>query len=145
MNSGGNRGGGPPAKKFRNEAEDEDEGMSFEERLAMLEDEDQIMGDVPTEVEEAIESQEERFARWRRPTPPPLDVSKDDLIFQQIDIDHYIGKPFPNMKGARSGPVPIVRMFGVTKLGNSVCCHVHGFHPYFYVPAPEKFSKEHIR
>ena len=64
---------------------------------------------------------------------------------EQIDIDHYIGKPFPNMKGARSGPVPIVRMFGVTKLGNSVCCHVHGFHPYFYVPAPEKFSKEHIR
>ena len=29
--------------------------------------------------------------------------------------------------------------------GNSVCCHVHGFHPYFFVPAPEKFEKENLR
>ena len=29
--------------------------------------------------------------------------------------------------------------------GNSVCCHVHGFHPYFFVPAPEKFNKENLR
>ena len=29
--------------------------------------------------------------------------------------------------------------------GNSVCCHVHGFHPYFFVPAPEGFKPENLR
>ena len=58
---------------------------------------------------------EKRFIKWRRPAPPALDTNKDKLIFQQIDIDHYIGKPYPGMPGARSGVVPIMRMFGVTK------------------------------
>ena len=50
-----------------------------------------------------------------RPPPKPHDAGKEDLIFQQIDIDHYIGKPFPGMPGAQSGSVPVMRMFGVTK------------------------------
>lgn len=28
--------------------------------------------------------------------------------------------------------------------GNSVCCYVHGFHPYFYVPAPPNFSEKNL-
>ena len=36
-----------------------------------------------------------------------------------------------------SGPVPIVQMYGVTMEGNSVLCHIHGFVPYFFVPAPK--------
>lgn len=44
------------------------------------------------------------------------------------------------MPGCRIGPVPVMRMFGVTDLGNSVCCHVHGFTPYFFVTAPAKFT-----
>lgn len=40
------------------------------------------------------------------------------------------------MPGQSQGKVPIIRMFGVTDSGNSVCCHIHGFAPYFYVPAP---------
>ena len=39
--------------------------------------------------------------------------------------------------------MPIIRMFGVTRNGNSVCAHIHGFLPYFYVPAPRGFSEEH--
>lgn len=42
--------------------------------------------------------------------------------------------------GGRSGLGTIIRMFGVTKAGNSVCCHIHGFLPYFYVPAPQGFK-----
>ena len=141
--------GGPPPKRSRPDNDDEEEMETFEDRLAgMLEDEEDMMiddQDVPIEIEEGFSCQEERFLRWRRPDPPKLDVSKDTMIFQQIDIDHYIDKPIPGMPGAQNGPVPVMRMFGVTKSGNSVCCHVHGFHPYFYVPAPEKFSKEHIR
>lgn len=41
------------------------------------------------------------------------------------------------------GSTPIVRMYGVTKGGNSVCCHVHGFLPYFYIPTPEGFESFH--
>jgi DNA polymerase delta subunit 1 len=28
--------------------------------------------------------------------------------------------------------------------GNSVCCYVHGFHPYFYVPAPPNFTEKNL-
>lgn len=177
--------------------------------------------------------------RWQRPPAPPLDPSCDTLVFQQIDLDHYLGnycrilhhrsiktllKPYwrslkihtdiftvcsfinmmitfwrglpkctkmfvslmdrwiggsiiclflfrskseyrtftpiqilllyvqktensfslfscagtmvTGMPGQSQGKVPIIRMFGVTDSGNSVCCHIHGFAPYFYVPAP---------
>ena len=115
----GGRGGPPPAKKFRTEDdEDNDGGRTFEEQLASMLDEEDDMMDGPeltTAMEEPIESREERFIKWRRPAPPPLNREKDKLIFQQIDIDHYIGKPYPGMPGARTGVVPIMRMFGITK------------------------------
>lgn len=42
------------------------------------------------------------------------------------------------------GPVPVMRMYGVTMQGNSVCCHVHGFAPYMYITAPKNFTKDHL-
>ena len=119
---GGSRGGyskngQPPAKKFRADDDDE-EGPSgtFEERLAeMLDEEDNMMHEPSTAMEEVLESHEEKFVRWRRPPPPELNIKNDKLIFQQLDIDHYIAKPYPGMPGARSGVVPVMRMFGVTK------------------------------
>lgn len=30
----------------------------------------------------------------------------------------------------------MLRAFGVTDEGVSICCHIHGFAPYFYTPAP---------
>lgn len=56
-----------------------------------------------------------------------------------------IGKPLPGMPGSKLGPVPIMRMFGVTEVGNSVCCHVHGFCPYLFVSAPSKFTEQHCK
>ena len=47
------------------------------------------------------------------------------------------------MPGCKDGPKPIMRMYGVTENGNSVLCHVHGFVPYFFVPAPKGFNPEH--
>ncbi len=84
------------------------------------------------------------FKRWRREPAPPIDPDKDVISFQQIDIDHYIGAPVPGMPGLQASSVPILRMFGVTMEGNSVCAHLHGFLPYFYVPLPcEQFGTEH--
>lgn len=54
----------------------------------------------------------------------------------------FSGKHMPKMPGASSGPVPIVRMFGVTEDGNSVLAHIHGFAPYFFVPAQTGFKAE---
>lgn len=34
----------------------------------------------------------------------------------------------------------IFRLFGVTEDGRSICCHVHGFSPYFYVALPAQFN-----
>lgn len=44
------------------------------------------------------------------------------------------------MPGAQSGPVPVIRMYGVTMEGHSVLAHIHGFHPHFYVKAPINFQ-----
>lgn len=30
--------------------------------------------------------------RWRRPPAPALNPSTDTLVFQQIDLDYYLGK-----------------------------------------------------
>jgi DNA polymerase delta subunit 1 len=42
-----------------------------------------------------------------------------------------------------SSVIVLHRMYGVTEDGHSVCCHVHGFSPYFYVALPEKFTAAH--
>ena len=45
------------------------------------------------------------------------------------------------MPGATCGPVPVLRMFGVTREGHSVVAHLHGFTAYFYVPACPDFQE----
>lgn len=133
-----NKSKGPPAKKFKS-VDDEDDEMqcTFEDHLAGLEtaefnDSPEIFGDGP--------ETESTNSRWSRPAPPVLNAQKDKFIFQQIDIDHYNGQPMPGMPGSQLGPVPIMRMYGTTMEGNSVCCHVHGFTPYFYVTVPLNFT-----
>ncbi|XP_066252810.1 DNA polymerase delta catalytic subunit [Euwallacea similis] len=79
-------------------------------------------------------------SKIQRPPVPQLNPSKDVLIFQEIELDNYVGQVYPGMPGPQTGQVPIMRMFGITKGGNSVCCHVHGFSPYFYINLPDKFT-----
>jgi hypothetical protein len=51
----------------------------------------------------------------------------------------FQGEPLADMPGSQIGPVPIISMYGVTMAGNSVAVCVHGFAPYFYVPAIQGF------
>ena len=50
-----------------------------------------------------------------------------------------MGEPLIGMPGSKVGPVPIIRMFGVTMEGYSVLASIHGVAPYFFVPAPTGF------
>uniref|UniRef100_A0A673JJH1 DNA polymerase delta catalytic subunit n=1 Tax=Sinocyclocheilus rhinocerous TaxID=307959 RepID=A0A673JJH1_9TELE len=141
-NGGPAMGGASQAKKGKMSTEWEDSPSQFEEELALFD-----------EMEMEAESEEGQAGdlfsadlnpRWKRPHAPPLQPNSDTLIFQQIDLDYYLGSAVAGMPGQVQGKVPIVRMFGVTDSGNSVCCHVHGFAPYFYVPAPNGFTNAHL-
>lgn len=39
--------------------------------------------------------------KWARPDLPPINPKASAVIFQQIDVDHYTGKPMPGMPGAQ--------------------------------------------
>lgn len=42
--------------------------------------------------------------------------------------------------GSLEGPVPVVRLFGVSRSGASVMASVHGFTPYFFASVPSSFA-----
>ena len=134
----------PSAAKKAKYGDDDDDDLpgSFEAELATMDEMEDDIGDVTQFVEEGPE-QENISSRWSRPPPPDLNPEEDALIFQQIEIDHYNGAPLVGMPGSTIPPVPIMRMYGITEQGNSVCCHVHGFSPYLYVTAPPKFTDSH--
>ena len=92
---------------------------------------------------------EEKFERWKRPQLPPhyySDISfgknnnnnnniatTHNIIFQHLDIDYYNGYPPERTAGGLRQKVPIIRMYGISKIGNTICCDVHGFFPYVYI------------
>uniref|UniRef100_T1JE16 DNA polymerase n=1 Tax=Strigamia maritima TaxID=126957 RepID=T1JE16_STRMM len=134
---------GPAPKRFK--AHDEEKESGFEKELAkfVVDDDEMVSADKNDfDPQENIGEGPEYIStteKWARPPVPRMDSSKDKLIFQQIEIDHYIGKPISGMPGSQIGPVPVIRMYGITADSNSVMCHVHGFVPYFFVPAPLNF------
>ncbi|CDS07654.1 hypothetical protein LRAMOSA01603 [Lichtheimia ramosa] len=87
------------------------------------------------ELDEMGFDNESAKASWSRAPAPILDPSKDNLVFQQIEADDYMD---------HNSRKPVVRLYGVTKEGNSVVCHVHGFLPYFYFPAPVGLKQSHL-
>ncbi|CAH2318907.1 DNA polymerase delta catalytic subunit [Pelobates cultripes] len=138
------------SKKKRGDGDD-DGPSQFEEELAFLQE---------VEADMAMEFGEEQHnadvlpvgkliseitnPKWLRPPLPQSDPKQHSLCFQQVELDHYVGSHMSGMLGAVTGPVPIVRMFGITAEGNSVLCHIHGFAPYFYVPCQTGFKEEHL-
>ncbi|KAI3647326.1 hypothetical protein MP228_007547 [Amoeboaphelidium protococcarum] len=110
----------------------------------------QILTHSPTSFESELMEYDPQQS-WARPLMPQFDPSKDSLVFQQTEVDEDSQVPLKNMKipghGTNSGildAAPTMKMFGCTMDGNSVLCHVHGFFPYFYVPAPPNFNPSHL-
>jgi DNA polymerase delta subunit 1 len=121
--------GGGVGKKYRQEDE-----PSFEEELMMMDD----MTDDATPEDEG-----EQELRWARPPfGGDWNPSEHPLQFQWLDIDMTSGEPLRvnpdggKIVGSEVGPVPIIRLYGVTREGQSAMVAVHGFTPYFFVSVP---------
>ena len=73
----------------------------------------------------------------KRPSVDLAEIGKEQLIFQQIEIDHYMSSEhLTPAQEASNLPFPAMTLYGITREQQSVLCHVHGFLPYLYVPAP---------
>ncbi|XP_071544881.1 DNA polymerase delta catalytic subunit isoform X2 [Panulirus ornatus] len=137
----GGSNSGPPKKPKMEDEDDDDfndtfpDGADFEEMFQR--DSEEIQGD-------EFEDTESTHSSWSRPPVASLDPQEESFVFQQIEIDYYIGNPIQGMPGQQVGKVPVMRMFGINDSGNSVCCHVHGFSPYFYVTCPPSFKDVHL-
>ena len=102
--------------------------------------------DIPEEYESSVLSSD-MLSTWKRP-PVSNPTNQNDLDVQWLDIDMIAGDPLkdnPNpekkkMVGSQTGPVPIIRIFGVTMEGHSVCANIHGFTPYAYFALPKELS-----
>ncbi|GFQ06146.1 DNA polymerase delta catalytic subunit, partial [Phtheirospermum japonicum] len=65
-------------------------------------------------------------------------------VFQQLEIDYVVGDSHKELLPSSSGSAAIIKIFGVTKEGHSVCCLVHGFEPYFYISCPPGMGPDDI-
>lgn len=90
--SGSQGSSGPTAKKFRGDDDDDD---MFDDAFDDMDDDfGGGSGQALMEEEELGQDVEkERTKSWMRPEPPVHDPGTQSLVFQQIEIDFYIGMP----------------------------------------------------
>lgn len=62
--------------------------MDFNEDEAVV-----VLGDGP--------ENQQTSQKWARPDLPPLNPQTDAVVFQQMDVDNYIGQPMAGMPGAQ--------------------------------------------
>ncbi|XP_074334109.1 DNA polymerase delta catalytic subunit isoform X1 [Apium graveolens] len=133
----------PPAKQHATTEIDEDEMLDedvFLDETLLYEEEEMLMRDM--DEREAIAS---RLAKWKRPALSPAYLSQStNILFQQLEIDYVIGESHKELLPNSSGQAAIIRIFGVTREGHSVCCNVHGFEPYFYISCPPGMGPDDI-
>ncbi|XP_023749352.1 DNA polymerase delta catalytic subunit [Lactuca sativa] len=120
------------------EEEDMDEDVFIEENL--IDEDELILRDM--QDREALAT---RLEKWKRPAlSTGYQSQSENIVFQQLEIDYVIGESHKGLIPNSSGPAAIIRIFGVTKEGNSVCCNVHGFEPYFYISCPSGMGPDDI-
>ncbi|CAK9171492.1 unnamed protein product [Ilex paraguariensis] len=121
------------------EEEEMDEDVFLDETL-LYEEEAEVLRDL--EDRQALSL---RLRKWKRPELSQAYLSQSQsIIFQQLEIDYVIGESHKELMPNSSGAAAIIRIFGVTREGHSVCCHVHGFEPYFYISCPPGMGPDDI-
>jgi DNA polymerase delta subunit 1 len=138
-------------KKSR--GDNSDCGRSFEEELMMMEEMEQEalseevaavaaaggLMDFEDDDQAGVVADLANTRKWQRPLQEVNDKT-DNLAFQWLDIDMASGEPWMNPQGeifgSTEGPVPVIRLYGVTSEKSSVMLTVHGFTPYMYVSLP---------
>jgi DNA polymerase elongation subunit (family B) len=68
-------------------------------------------------------------------------IKTDDENEEEVSSDEEENKN-KNKKGTKS---LVIRGYGVTEDGNSICIHVDGFKPYFYFKVPEEWDDRKFR
>ncbi|GAY66238.1 hypothetical protein CUMW_247140 [Citrus unshiu] len=117
-----------------------DEDVFLDETLLPEDEESLILRDIEQRQDFAS-----RLAKWARPPLLSGYVSQcQSIMFQQLDIDYVIGDSTRELLPLSSGSAAIIRIFGVTREGHSVCCKVHGFEPYFYISCPQGMGPDDI-
>lgn len=133
-----------PAKRLRG-------GGEYEEYYEEIEEEPPIIEEAQEqEYCEPTSSENNDKSHWSRPSLKPHHLTNDrDIHMQWLDID-MIGREKPLSKnpnphkpvvGSTVGPVPVIRVFGVTDEGHSCSVFVHGFTPYGYFELPEEWNE----
>ncbi|KAL3721403.1 hypothetical protein ACJRO7_033834, partial [Eucalyptus globulus] len=133
-----------PAPRPPLEEEFLDEDVYLDETLIPGGDDDDEEYLILRDIEER-QGLASRLAKWARPplSDGYLSQSKN-VVYQQLEIDYVIGESHRELLPDRFGPAAIIRIFGVTREGHSVCCNVHGFEPYFYISCPPGMGPDDI-
>ncbi|CAH8355060.1 unnamed protein product [Eruca vesicaria subsp. sativa] len=118
----------------------EDEFVDEDVFVDEIDEESLILRDM--EEREALSA---RSSTWARPPLSPAYLaSSHSIIFQQLEIDYVIKEIHKELLPGSSGQAAVIRIFGVTREGHSVCCFVHGFEPYFYIACPPGMGPDDI-
>ena len=153
-----NAGGGgsssqDASKKPRPPADDDDDDMDIDAMIAEAEEDmdndPDAHGPMPDEEDAnpvqllGQKDMQTLEKAWRRPPLP--DPLPDTIEFQQFEADYTVNPiPAEYARNSTEQKAATVRLFGVTRGGNSVVAHVHGFRPYFYVRAPTGFQQQDV-
>ena len=73
----GSPDGNISAKRSRSDNGNSSQGGGFEEELAALRDD--------------VASDKNPSSKWPRPPVPNLNPSADNIVFQQLEVDNYVG------------------------------------------------------
>mmetsp|Transcript_50355 Transcript_50355/g.98521 ORF Transcript_50355/g.98521 Transcript_50355/m.98521 type:complete len:1167 (+) Transcript_50355:137-3637(+) len=153
------RGGGG-SDDFECPADFEEEPPEEEEETFEIPDDADVSDLGPAADGQFAGDSDPVFARYR-PTWPrevvdwgALDGGAADLDFQCTDLDILTGRPLrTHPASSHDGktdrrvpgpsadqPAPVLRLYGSTASGSSVCAYVHGFAPYAFFACPPGYK-----
>uniref|UniRef100_A0A7S1B342 DNA polymerase n=1 Tax=Corethron hystrix TaxID=216773 RepID=A0A7S1B342_9STRA len=158
LRGGGERGGGGGGESDIEETFDPQ--FEYTEEPPLEEEEGDCM-EIPEEYEtgssvNASDHVSRRYyPTWIRPSIDPVTVLEGgalDLDMQCTDLDILTGYPLQTHPASTHDqksrkvpgpsvqqPCPILRLYGSTREGASVCAYVHGFSPYAFFSCPDSY------